>query len=83
MPAKSGNVTVKKAKGGEEAMRKAKGYALEAGDCVILETGGGGGYGEPKSRDPAAVRRDVERGYVSREAATRDYGVKIEGGDGG
>jgi N-methylhydantoinase B len=83
MPAKSGNVTVQKAKGGEEAMRKAKGYALEAGDCVILETGGGGGYGEPKSRDPAAVRRDVERGYVSREAAERDYGVKIEGEDRG
>jgi N-methylhydantoinase B len=82
-PAKPGNVTVTKATGGAEAMRKAKGYPLAAGDVVTLETGGGGGYGEPKLRDQAAVRRDVMRGYVSREAAEGDYGLKIEGDERG
>jgi N-methylhydantoinase B len=31
--------------------------------------------GSPRDRDPDAVRRDVRLGYVSREAALRDYGV--------
>ena len=28
----------------------------------------------PRERDPALVRRDVGRGYISPEAARRDYG---------
>jgi N-methylhydantoinase B len=35
---------------------------------------GGGGYGEPSKRDPALVARDVKNGYVSPEAARKDYG---------
>jgi N-methylhydantoinase B/oxoprolinase/acetone carboxylase alpha subunit len=31
--------------------------------------------GSAKQRDPEAVRRDMRLGYVSREAALRDYGV--------
>ena len=38
---------------------------------------GGGGYGDPLERDPAAVLRDVVDGYVSLEGAERDYGVVI------
>jgi N-methylhydantoinase B len=38
---------------------------------------GGGGYGDPYVRDPAAVLEDVVDGYVSIEAAARDYGVVI------
>ncbi len=40
-------------------------------------TGGGGGYGPPSERDRAAVARDVAEGYVSADAARRDYGVEI------
>ncbi|HEV8021435.1 MAG TPA: hydantoinase B/oxoprolinase family protein [Candidatus Lustribacter sp.] len=47
---------------------------LEPGDAMIVRTGGGGGFGEPALRDPAAVRRDVACGYVTPEAAARDYG---------
>jgi N-methylhydantoinase B len=47
---------------------------LEPGDAMIVRTGGGGGFGEPAVRDPAAVRRDVACGYVTPEAAARDYG---------
>jgi N-methylhydantoinase B len=57
-------------------MCKAKGYGLSAGDRVVLETGGGGGYGPPAERSRDAVARDIVRGYVSREAAARDYGFK-------
>ncbi|GAA5234065.1 hydantoinase B/oxoprolinase family protein [Verticiella sediminum] len=57
------------------------GLTLEPGDCVVCQSAGGGGYGDPGHRDPAAVRRDVEYGYVSREAAARWYPhVRLESG---
>ncbi|MBS0523852.1 MAG: hydantoinase B/oxoprolinase family protein [Proteobacteria bacterium] len=40
-------------------------------------TPGGGGFGDPKTRDPRRVLRDVRDGIVSREAAEREYGVAI------
>ena len=33
---------------------------LHAGDRILIETAGGGGYGAPQERDPEALRRDVE-----------------------
>ncbi len=44
---------------------------------VIVRTGGGGGFGDPLDRDPAAVRRDVIEEFVSREAAAAHYGVVL------
>jgi N-methylhydantoinase B len=38
---------------------------------------GGGGYGDPHTREPARVLRDVRDGVVSRAAAERDYAVAI------
>ena len=42
-------------------------------------TGGGGGWGDPTERDPERVREDVLDGYVTKEAAERDYGVVLTG----
>lgn len=50
-------------------------YDLDAGDRVILRTGGGGGCGPAWKRDIERVKKDVSLGYVSRSAALRDYGV--------
>ncbi|MGE0651889.1 MAG: hydantoinase B/oxoprolinase family protein [Alphaproteobacteria bacterium] len=72
---KPGAVTVIRANGDTESMCKANGYALYPGDKVILETGGGGGYGPPEERSVERVRRDLDRGYISPEAAERDYGI--------
>ena len=41
-------------------------WVLERGDRVLVSTPGGGGYGAPGARDPAARRRDRALGYVSR-----------------
>jgi N-methylhydantoinase B len=49
---------------------------LHAGDVFIIRAGGGGGYGNPAERPRSLVKRDVKRGYVSRESAIRDYGMK-------
>jgi N-methylhydantoinase B len=51
--------------------------ALKAGDGFLVEVGGGGGYWNPVERDPERVLADVRSGYVSLEAARRDYGVVI------
>jgi N-methylhydantoinase B/oxoprolinase/acetone carboxylase alpha subunit len=48
---------------------------LRAGDEYIVESGGGGGFGNPSERDRAEILRDVEYGYVSAESAERDYGI--------
>ena len=48
-----------------------------AGDVISYLADGGGGYGDPFTRDPIRVREDVIDGYVSREAAERDYGVVL------
>ena len=37
---------------------------LKAGDVLIIETGGGGGYGDPALRAEEAVARDARDGYV-------------------
>jgi N-methylhydantoinase B len=49
------------------------------GDAVHVRTPGGGGYGDPLSRDPELVGRDVARGYLTVEDAARDYGVVLAG----
>ena len=51
---------------------------LKRGDRVRLETPGGGGYGDPADRERKAIRRDLELGFVSLEAARRDYGWESE-----
>jgi 5-oxoprolinase (ATP-hydrolysing)/N-methylhydantoinase B len=49
---------------------------LKPGDRVDLVMPGGGGYGNPADRDPKLIREDIAEGYVTREAALRDYGFR-------
>jgi N-methylhydantoinase B len=50
---------------------------IRQGQRVRLETPGGGGFGDPVTRDPSHVARDVQLGYVSREAALESYKVSV------
>jgi N-methylhydantoinase B len=52
---------------------------MEAGDTIVYDYGGGGGWGDPLDRDPQAVLDDVLDEYVSPEGAERDYGVVLTG----
>jgi N-methylhydantoinase B len=58
--------------------QKTSALPLAPGDIVSVRTGGGGGYGPPTERDPAAVLSDVREGYVSVDAAASDYGIVID-----
>jgi N-methylhydantoinase B/oxoprolinase/acetone carboxylase alpha subunit len=57
---------------------KFSGVILREGDQVKILMPGGGGYGEPFARDRDRVRRDVAEGFVSAEAAARDYAFDEE-----
>ena len=50
---------------------------IEDGETLVSIACGGGGYGDPKSRDADRVLRDVAEGLVSRERAAEIYGVII------
>ena len=81
-----GGKTAKKNKvsyvlGGDEFIppRKTKitGVKMTAGDRLVIESPGGGGYGDPFERDPDLVLTDVQMGYISLGSARKDYGVSI------
>lgn len=50
---------------------------LERGDVVSLRLSGGGGYGPPALRDPAAVARDIADGFVTAHGARSVYGCPL------
>jgi N-methylhydantoinase B len=47
-------------------------------DAIRLQLPGGGGFGDPRARDPQSVRDDVLDGLITAEDARRDYGVIID-----
>jgi len=55
---------------------KVTGIQIAAGDLIRIRTTGGGGWGDPKARDRAAVKRDVAQGKVSAERARAVYGAE-------
>ena len=50
--------------------------AVPKGTIYHQQAGGGGGYGDPRKRDPALLRKEVRNGVVSEEAAREVYGLK-------
>jgi N-methylhydantoinase B len=52
---------------------------LQPGDILRTVSPCGGGYGNPREREPASVLRDVRNGIVSVKSAQEQYGVSIQG----
>ena len=50
---------------------------LRQGEVVHINLPGGGGYGDPRKRDPEKVRWDVIENYISPDEAERHYGVSV------
>lgn len=76
-PGKKARVVVNQGTENEMDLGKIDVYHPKVGDIVTILTPGGGGHGDPLVRDLSAVEEDVRLGYVSAEAAERDYGVVI------
>jgi N-methylhydantoinase B len=60
---------------------KVTGFPMIRGDILVMESHGGGGYGDPLARDPELVKEDVLNGYVSLEMARENYGVVFSNDD--
>ncbi len=54
---------------------------LAPGEVLYMNWQGGGGYGDPLQRDPAAVAEDIAEFKVTKQAAADIYGVVLSGGE--
>jgi len=54
---------------------KAAGILLRPGDVLRNRSAGGGGYGNPRERDPALVARDLRDGLITPATARNVYGL--------
>ena len=52
--------------------------SVPTGRKVKMAFPGGAGYGDPAERPAHLVKRDLARGYITPEAAQRDYGLSPE-----
>jgi N-methylhydantoinase B len=59
---------------------KATGILLKPGDVLRNASAGGGGFGDPRQRDPALVARDLHDDLITPVAAREIYGL-TSGGD--
>jgi len=59
---------------------KVSGFTLEPGDILVMDSSGGGGFGDPLERDSARVAADVLEGYVTPATAEAIYGVVFRRG---
>jgi N-methylhydantoinase B len=65
---------IRRADGREEIIPSKIVTTLRKGDRLLVETAGGGGYGDPKQRLLARVQEDVRNGKISPESARSIYG---------
>jgi N-methylhydantoinase B len=79
--APSGNVLVSNGGTRELPTMPMEALVLTRGDVYRHVAAGGGGFGSPFERDPAAVLEDVLDGKVTRKAARERYGVALTEGD--
>lgn len=61
----------------ERLPSKITNLTIEAGDTMLLETAGGGGYGSPLERDVDRVLDDFLDGKISEQAVAKIYGVVL------
>ena len=64
----------------ERRMGSSDTVVLQPGDVLEICSAGGGGRGNPLEREPWRVAQDVARGFVSEQAARRDYAVVLHQG---
>jgi N-methylhydantoinase B len=67
--------------GARRAINSKGSFIAEPGSEVIFEVPGSGGFGPVEGRKKAKIAEDIRNGYVTPEAARRDYGFDA-GNDG-
>jgi N-methylhydantoinase B len=70
------SVEVIRASGESERYSIATGVVVNTGDIIRIRTGAGGGYGDPRERDYAAILSDIKNGYLTPQRAREVYGLE-------
>jgi N-methylhydantoinase B len=74
-PAGGATQAVRRADGTLDLLPPCGGVVLQPGETLECTCCGGGGYGDPRERDPARVREDVAEGWITAARARDVYGV--------
>ena len=76
-----GSINLLKGDGEEIVLPTMISTTIRAGQQLYHRQPGGGGWGDPLTRDPECVARDVRNEKVSVESARDDYGVVLDGNE--
>lgn len=76
-PAAPAQAWIERADGTLEEIPSKRVFTLHQGECLYVDTPGGGGYGDPLERDPKTVRQDVRDRRVTIRMAREQYGVVL------
>lgn len=68
---------IKRADGSEEVIPSKLVTVLGKNDRIIIETAGGGGYGDPSDRPREQVLADISNGKISQQSAVEKYGLDV------
>ncbi|SFB17161.1 N-methylhydantoinase B [Poseidonocella pacifica] len=79
-PGQPGSLVINEGAPRERRLGKIDILEVQAGDTVTFRTPGAGGFGNPMQRAAEAVLADVQAGFVTAQAARRDYGVALSDG---
>lgn len=72
-PGAAATLTLRHPDGSARRLTSKGAFVAPAGSVLVVEAPGSGGYGPPSGRNRAALAEDVVDGYVTAEAARRDY----------
>jgi N-methylhydantoinase B len=78
LPGARWSAHIERAAGGVERIPGKAIIQFHEGDVLVIESGGGGGYGDPMRRDPDAVLEDWKDGKITAAHARSAYGVVID-----
>lgn len=71
-PGRNGRYAVQRGETEREIRSKSTTYA-NADEAMVIESTAGGGYGLPENRDPAAIQRDLNAGYLTSDGALKKF----------
>lgn len=78
LPGAAASHQLRRADGRTEPLPDWGQVSLAPGERICSVSCGGGGYGEPRQRDPEAVARDVAQGWTSPQRARDVFGVQLD-----
>jgi len=74
LSAESSEYLVRRSHGDITQLNSKDTIVLHPGDKLIVRTAGGGGYGDPRKRNPSIIKDDLDNHYITDEQTKAVYG---------